>query len=231
MSISSASDTFSSMKPPASPPVDRAGPICGVVAGAAGGAAGAGGLGGGAGGAFCCAEATQVPHHAVSAAAAKTLLDLTAYSFSAVRLAVLFFCRRSQTFCSVSFNSVFLRTHVRFPKGVACSKRMESPSSTAVVPPAPASGFSPAFCWVSPDSPGPPAPARPPRPPGGGGGGAPQPFPFFSRPTVESGRGFDGAFRNGRHRRRFLGLLGRRGWRGLGGILGRQTTRKDTHAY
>src|ERR1022692_3070001 len=104
MSISSASDTFSSMKPPASPPIDRAGPVCGVVAGAAGGAAGAGGLGGGAGGAvccaeatqvphhavsaaaaktllaFCCAEATQVPHHAVSAAAAKTLLDLTAYS-------------------------------------------------------------------------------------------------------------------------------------------------------
>src|ERR1039458_146134 len=158
MSISSASDTFSSMKPPASPPVDRGGPVCGVVAGAAGGAAGGGGPGGGggggAGGAFCCAEATQVPHHAVSAAAAKTLLDLTAYSFSAVRLAVPFFCRRSQTFCSVSFNSVFLRTHVRFPKGVACSKRMESPSSTAVVRPATAFCLSAALCWVSTESAG-----------------------------------------------------------------------------
>src|ERR1035438_9013487 len=183
MSISSASDTFSSMKPPASPPVDRGGPVCGVVAGAAGGAAGGGGLGGGAGGAvfcagggppagapggaagrgglgggaggaFCCAEATQVQHHAVSVAAAKTLLDLTAYSFSAVRLAVLFFCRRSQTFCSVSFNSVFLRTHVRFPKGVACSKRMESPSSTAVVRPATAFCLSAALCWVSTESAG-----------------------------------------------------------------------------
>src|ERR1039457_3183935 len=154
MSISSASDTFSSMKPPASPPVDRAGPVCGVVAGAAGGAAGAGGLGGGAGGAFCCAEATQVPHHAVSAAAAKTLLDLTTYSISTVRLAVLFFCRRSQTFCSVSCNSVFLRTHVRFPKGVACSKRMESPSSTAVARPATAFCLSAALCWVSTESAG-----------------------------------------------------------------------------
>src|ERR1017187_2145976 len=155
MSISSASDTFSSMKPPASPPVDRGGPVCGVVAGAAGGgAAGAGGLGGGAGGAFCCAEATQVPHHAVSVATAKTLLDLTAYSFSAVWLAGLFFCRISQTFCSVSFNSVFLRTHVRFPKGVACSKRMESPSSTAVVRPATAFCLSAALCWVSTESAG-----------------------------------------------------------------------------
>src|ERR1039457_2993090 len=154
MSISSASDTFSSMKPPASPPVDRGGPVCGVVAGAAGGAAGAGGLGGGAGGGVCWGGATQVPHHAVSAAAAKTLLDLTAYSFSAVRLAVLFFCRRSQTFCSVSFNSVFLRTHVRFPKGVACSKRMESPSSTAVVRPATAFCLSAALCWVSTESAG-----------------------------------------------------------------------------
>ena len=81
---------------------------------------------------FAAPRLPHIPHQAASIAAVMTLLDFTAYSFSAVRLAALFFCWRSQILCSVSFSSVFLRTHVRFPKGVACSKRMESPCSTAV---------------------------------------------------------------------------------------------------
>src|SRR5271165_6128874 len=118
MSISSASDTFSSMKPPVSFALDRRGPVCGVVDDVAGlAAAGWGRPGAGAGGAFCCAEATHIPHHAASIAAVMTLPDLTAYSLSVVRLAVLFFCCSSQILCSVSFSSVFLRTQVRFPKG------------------------------------------------------------------------------------------------------------------
>src|ERR1019366_1626162 len=114
MSISSASDTFSSMKPPVSLRADRRGPVCGVVDGVAGlAAAGWGRCGLGGGDMFCCAEATRVQHHAASIAAAKTLPDLTAYSFSAVRLALLFFCWRSQIPCSVSFSSIFLWTHLR----------------------------------------------------------------------------------------------------------------------
>src|ERR1017187_3515515 len=113
MSISSASDTFSSMKPPVSVALDLRGPVCGAVDGVAGVAAAGWGCAGGAGGAPCCAEATHIPHQAASIAAVMTLPDLTAYSFSVVRLAALFFCWSSQILRSSSFSSVFLRTQVR----------------------------------------------------------------------------------------------------------------------
>src|SRR5580658_3976817 len=155
MSISSVSDTFSSMKPPVSLMAARREPVCGAVDGVAG-FAGVGwlrcGLGGGE--IFCCAGATHTAHHSASMAAAKTLLDLTIYSLSAARPAVPFFRWRSQMLCSLSFSSVFLRTQMRFPKGVASEKRMESPCSTAVVRWAGSLRLSIALCLPSAESAG-----------------------------------------------------------------------------